>query len=168
MYTTASALSENVRGKIIEDLGTCLAEGLDLYSQIKTAHWNLRGPNFAALHPLFDKFARKVARYSDEIAERAVALGGHVRGTVRNAAKGSRLPEYPSNIVSDLEHSKALSERFASFAESLKSVEESAQKVGDAETANMLAGMVMKMQKYAWFLNATIDRTFEKQRVKAA
>jgi DNA-binding ferritin-like protein len=34
-----------------------LADGLDLHSQIKVAHWNIKGPQFPSLHPLFETFA---------------------------------------------------------------------------------------------------------------
>jgi hypothetical protein len=33
------------------------ADGLDLWTQIKVAHWNVKGPSFIGLHELFDKVA---------------------------------------------------------------------------------------------------------------
>jgi DNA-binding ferritin-like protein len=68
------------------------------------AHWNLKGPYFAALHPLFDSIASSALSSNDEIAERAVALGALATGTVRTSASRSRLPQYPEDLTRDLEH----------------------------------------------------------------
>src|SRR5688572_33032064 len=97
--------------QITRALNQQLANGLDLYSHIKLAHWNVRGPLFPALHPLFEQFATQLAAHNDAIAERAVTLGALAAGTVRQAAAGSRLPEYPTQTTRDLDHVKALSER---------------------------------------------------------
>lgn len=75
MYKSPSQLSEDVRVKVEETLNARLADGLDLHSQIKVAHWNIKGPQFAALHPLFETFATGLALHNDAIAERAVTLG---------------------------------------------------------------------------------------------
>jgi starvation-inducible DNA-binding protein len=53
-----------------------LADALDLGLQAKQAHWNVKGPAFIALHELFDAVAAKISEFTDELAERTVALGG--------------------------------------------------------------------------------------------
>jgi len=58
MYQSPSHLSEAVRAKVADALNERLADGLDLHSQIKVAHWNIKGPQFAALHPLFEASSR--------------------------------------------------------------------------------------------------------------
>ena len=40
---------------------------------MKQAHWNVRGPNFIAIHTLFDKVAGEAAGYADLLAERRAA-----------------------------------------------------------------------------------------------
>ena len=42
MYPSPSMLSEQVRRRVIESLNARLADGLDLHSHIKVAHWNIR------------------------------------------------------------------------------------------------------------------------------
>src|SRR3954464_7610367 len=112
MYKSPSHLPEDTRVKIADQLNARLADGLDLYSQIKVAHWNIKGPQFAALHPLFDTFADQVSDFNDTIAERAVTLGAKAYGTSRHVAKVSKLPEYPQETTRDLEHVRLLTERF--------------------------------------------------------
>src|SRR6185295_9458345 len=104
MYKSPSPLSESARAEIAVSLNARLADGLDLHSQIKVAHWNIKGPNFAALHPLFETFALGLAVHNDALAERAVTLGAQVYGTARAVAKASTLPEYPPETRKDLKH----------------------------------------------------------------
>jgi DNA-binding ferritin-like protein len=59
---------------------TRLADCIDLQTQTKHAHWNVKGPSFIALHELFDKFNEEVEDYVDEIArasEAATAPGDY-------------------------------------------------------------------------------------------
>src|SRR5208283_1359168 len=98
VYKTKNDLSEATRAKVIELLNARLADCKDLQTQVKQAHWNVKGPNFIALHELFDKINEDVDEYVDEIAERAVQLGGMAEGTARMVAKRSLLPEYPANV----------------------------------------------------------------------
>src|SRR5258708_4434354 len=108
MFKTKNDLPEGIRAKAIELLNARLADAIDLQTQTKQAHWNVKGPNFIALHELFDKVNEDVEDYVDEIAERAVQLGGVAEGTARLAAKRSALDEYPRNSVDGLSHVEAM------------------------------------------------------------
>ena len=76
MFSTRNDLPRDVRGRMIELLNQQLADTFDLYSQVKQAHWNVKGAQFFQLHELFDKLAEELQGYVDQIAERATALGG--------------------------------------------------------------------------------------------
>src|SRR5437867_9928930 len=158
MFKTANPMSEPSRAKIVRDLNACLVDGLDLHSQIKVAHWNVKGPHFAALHPLFETFATSLAERNDTIAERAVTLGGLAYGTARHAARTSRLPEYPQETTRDLEHVRLLSERFGTYLEGLRESRDVAEKLGDTDTVDMLTMIITETEKNAWFLMATLER----------
>jgi DNA-binding ferritin-like protein len=97
MFETKNDLSEEIRAKAIELLNARLADCIDLQTQTKQAHWNVKGLNFIALHELFDGINEEVENYVDDIAERAVQLGGVAEGTARMVAKRSSLREYPAN-----------------------------------------------------------------------
>src|SRR5215510_589553 len=94
MYATKNDLPETTRVKVIELCNGRLADAIDLQTQCKQAHWNVKGPNFIALHELFDKINEDVEDYVDLIAERAVQLGGVAEGTARMVVKRSSLEEY--------------------------------------------------------------------------
>src|SRR5215475_2977808 len=95
MFKTRNDLPEGVRAKAVELLNARLADCIDLQTQTKQAHWNVKGPNFIALHELFDTVNEAVEDYVDDIAERAVQLGGVAEGTARMVAKRSSLRVRP-------------------------------------------------------------------------
>jgi len=156
MYKTPSNLSEAARTELVRSLNERLVDGLDLHSQIKVAHWNVRGPQFPALHPLFEQFATQLATYNDSIAERAVTLGGLVAGTTRQVAKTSRLPDYPTETMRDLDHVKLLAERFDIYLSGVRDTRSAAQKHGDEESVGLLTDVITDFEKNAWFLRATL------------
>jgi len=157
MYKSPSQLPGEARAKIAEALNAQLADGLDLHSQIKVAHWNIRGPQFAALHPLFETFALSLANHNDTFAERAVTLGATAYGTARHVAKTSRLPDYPQETTRDMEHVKLLSERIEKYLDGARESRATAEKHGDTDTVDLLTQVVTEFEKHSWFLRASLE-----------
>ncbi len=156
MYTSPSRLPEADRARLVETLNARLTDGLDLHSQIKVAHWNVKGPHFAALHPLFETFAVGLAAFTDAIAERAVTLGGRAYGTARHVAAHSSLAEYPQETARDLDHVRLLAERIDTFLAGLRASRGVAEEAKDTDTVDLLTGIVTEFEKHAWFLRATL------------
>jgi starvation-inducible DNA-binding protein len=157
MYTSPSHLSEGVRSKVATALNERLADGLDLHSQIKVAHWNIKGPQFAALHPLFETFAVSLAANNDAIAERAVTLGARAYGTVRHVARASKLPEYPQETSRDLEHVRLLAERIEGYLGGVRAARAVGEELKDTDTVDLLTGIISEFEKHAWFLRASLE-----------
>jgi len=157
MYRSPSELPEESRTTIANALNALLADGLDLHSQTKVAHWNIKGPHFAALHPLFETFAISLGNHNDSVAERAVTLGAKAYGTLRHAAKTSRLQEYPQETTRDLEHVKLLSERIDKYLAGARQSRTVADKFGDADSVDLLTGIITEFEKHSWFLKASLD-----------
>jgi starvation-inducible DNA-binding protein len=158
MYKSPSKLPEATRARIAETLNGRLSDGLDLHGQIKVAHWNIRGPQFASLHPLFETFAVSLAAHNDAIAERAVTLGGRAYGTARHVAKTSRLPEYPQDTSRDMEHVRLLAERIEVYLDGLRESRGLADAEKDTDTVDLLTGIVTEFEKHDWFLRASLDQ----------
>lgn len=157
MKNSPSQLSADVRKKICESLRGVLTDGLDLHSQIKVAHWNIKGPQFAALHPLFDSFATGLAVQNDDLAERILTLGGLAVGTARHVARTSRLPDYPQELTKDLEHVKLLKDRIEAYLVGVRSARELGVEHKDDDTVDLLTGIAREFEKNAWFLHATLE-----------
>lgn len=157
MYKSPSHLPEETRVKVADQLNARLSDGLDLHSQIKVAHWNIKGPQFAALHPLFETFAVSLAAFNDSLAERAVTLGARAYGTARHVAKTSTLPDYPQDTARDLEHVKLLAERFDKYLDGVRETRSNGDELGDTDTVDLLTGIVTEFEKNAWFLRASLE-----------
>lgn len=155
-YPSPSRLPEESRETIAAALESRLADGLDLHSQIKVAHWNVKGPHFASLHPLFETFATALAEFNDQVAERAVTLGARVRGTARHVAAASGIPEPPADVVMDLALVKQLADRFEGYLDGVRAAREVAEKRGDTDTVELLTTIVEEFEKNAWFLRSTL------------
>jgi starvation-inducible DNA-binding protein len=157
MFKTMNDLSETTRGKAVELLNARLADAIDLQTQTKHAHWNVKGPNFIALHELFDKINEDVEDYVDDIAERAVQLGGIVEGTVRMAAKRSALSEYPANAVDGRSHVEALSSVLAAFGKSVRKAINDANDLSDLDTTDLFTEISRGIDKWLWFVEAHLQ-----------
>jgi starvation-inducible DNA-binding protein len=154
MHKTKNDLPEKVRTQIIALLQERLAEAVDLASQAKQAHWNVKGPAFIALHQLFDTVYEHAGGHVDAIAERIVQLGGTAEGTVKVAANRSRLPEYPLAITSGKEHVEALSRSLSVFGETIRKAIDRADEINDKDTADLCTEISRSVDKDLWFVEA--------------
>jgi len=157
MYKTKIDLPEKVRRNIIVGLNDRLADAIDLQSQFKQAHWNVKGPCFIALHELFDKISDVVLEHIDEIAERITSLGGTAEGTVAVAAKRSKLKNYPLSITAGKDHLLYLSTQISVFGKAVRTAIDDIARLGDADTADLLTGISRELDKYLWFLEAHLQ-----------
>jgi starvation-inducible DNA-binding protein len=157
MYKSPSHLSESARSAVSSSLNELLSNGLDLHSQIKVAHWNIKGPGFAALHPLFETFAIGLAAHNDSVAERAVTLGGKAYGTARHVATHSKIAEYPQETTRDLEHVKLLAERIEQYLVQSRAARGVAEQQADTDTVDLITGVISEFEKHAWFLRASLE-----------
>ena len=151
---TRNDLPADTRREMIELLNQALADCVDLETQTKQAHWNVRGPSFWGLHKLFDEINEAVEGYVDLIAERAGQLGGGVRGTARDAAKGSRLPEYPHDIKDGMAHVNALSGALSTFGRAAREAIDTADEAEDKDTADVFTEISRGIDQWLWFVEA--------------
>ncbi len=152
---TRNSLPAAARAEVIGLLNSVMADLSDLHSQAKQAHWNVRGKHFQPLHQLFDAVAETAEGPIDDIAERAVQLGGYARGTVRMAAAGSRLPDWPEDLTEEHAFVTTLAERFAIVANAVREAIDTAARAGDADTADLFTEVSRDLDKSLWMLEAS-------------
>ena len=153
-YQTRIDLDAETRVGVVEKLTQTLATTIDFKTQVKQAHWNVKGLDFYQLHELFDEMAAELEEYIDMVAERITALGGTAMGTVRMAASGSLIPEYPTDIVDGVEHVSALADRYAAYAKHVREAIDKTEELGDADTADLYTEISRTIDKRLWFLEA--------------
>lgn len=157
MHNTKIDIPLESREQLITILNQRLADAADLRSQAKQAHWNVKGPNFIALHELFDKVSSELEPHVDDIAERITTLGGTALGTVRLAAQNSSLAEYPHEITDGTAHVDALSSAIADLGKKVRGDIDRTDELGDADTADLLTGISRSLDKLLWFVEAHIQ-----------
>ena len=167
MYPTKNDIPSAKRSQIIDVLSKLLPDAIDLKAQAKQAHWNVKGDDFIALHELFDKVSGEADEAVDMIAERIVQLGGEADGSVRTAAKRSRLKEYPHLAADGQLHVDALSSAIASFNTNARQGVDETSAAGDAITADMLTEITRGLDKLLWFVEAHLEATASQQARKA-
>ncbi len=151
---TANDLNNNAKTASIQMLNARVADGIDLALLTKQAHWNLRGPQFIAVHEMLDVFRATLDGHVDTMAERTVQLGGVAMGTTQSVAGSTSLPPYPTDIHSIKDHVQELVIRYGQVANSVRSSIDEADEVGDPNTADILTAVSRDLDKALWFLEA--------------
>lgn len=151
---THNTLPEAVRAQSIEVLNHHLAAAIDLRSQLKQAHWNVRGPGFMAIHELFDRVAETAAKYSDMLAERTGALGGTAQGMLPVVVERSFLIPYPLGLADVSEHVFAVAATLAAFGQSARDAIDPLDEAGDKASADLMTEIVRGIDADVWFVES--------------
>ncbi|WP_442505436.1 DNA starvation/stationary phase protection protein Dps [Novipirellula sp. SH528] len=150
-------IAQATRESMVDLLNQQLADTFDLYSQVKQAHWNVKGMKFMSLHLLFDQLAANFIRYADDIAERATALGGLAKGTARMASENSHIEELPSEMTDGKEFVIAMADRFAAYGASSRAAIKRAEDENDAVTADLFTEITREVNKSLYFLESHLQ-----------
>jgi len=154
LHKTRNDIPSNSRTAIVGALNARLADAIDLALATKQAHWNLRGPQFIAVHEMLDGFRQELDTHVDTIAERVVQLGGVADGTTQAVAGATSLEAYPRDLVKIEDHLTALADRYGKAATSVRAGIETADEAGDADSADILTAYSRILDKYLWFIEA--------------
>src|SRR5579863_4913347 len=154
MYETENDIPQTRRTELNKLMNQRLADAVDLQSQMKQAHWNVKGPSFIGLHQLFDQVDEAVESYVDMIAERIVQLGGVAEGTARVAASRSQLEEYPLTIADGHAHVEAVARALSTFGHEARDTIQEADELADADTADLFTEISRGIDKWLWFVEA--------------
>jgi starvation-inducible DNA-binding protein len=157
MNPTKNDLPLDLREKMVELLNDRLADAINLRLQAKQAHWNVKGPDFIQLHELFDQVYETSEAWVDDIAERAVQLGGIADGTVEGVSKRTDLAPYKLGTVAGRAHVESVSDGIARFGELIRKAAQRAEEAGDLDTSDLFVGVSRGADKMLWFVEAHLQ-----------
>jgi starvation-inducible DNA-binding protein len=157
MYHNRVALTDEQKKKTVAVMQERLAESLDMYSQAKFAHWNVKGYNFYQLHLVFDSVADHIFPQIDAIAERITQLGGVANGTVRQAANGSLIPEYNIALIAGMDHVNALADALGCYCQALREASDKIDEIGDEPSSDFFKQLVVEAEEQLYFLESHLE-----------
>ena len=154
MPVNLQGLEDNARKTAISELQACMSDGLSLLLALKQAHWNLKGPNFIAVHELLDGVKTRLDPNIDDMAERIQQLDGTAVGTVEEVARATRLEPYPTNLTSVEDHLREVADRLRAYGERVRTAIDTVDEAGDADSADILTAASRQADKDLWFIEA--------------
>lgn len=157
LYPTRNDIPAKQREQIVAIMNARLAELIDLALVIKQVHWNLKGPQFIAVHEMLDGFRDGVDAHVDEVAERLVQLGGTALGTVQHVSQNTSLAAYPSSIHRITDHLKALADHYAAVGAAVRRSIDEAGEQGDENSSDLLTGVSRTLDSNLWFIEAHLQ-----------
>ena len=152
---------------LIKALEVVLADSYALALKTQNYHWNVEGPNFAALHTMFEEHYNELAPAIDEIAERIRTLGFKAPASYAEFAKLMTLSEGDSS----LDESAMVKDLFDSQQQmvvSLKAALGVAQEVDDEVTVGLVTDRISVHEKTAWMLRSSLPASLRESAAKPA
>ncbi len=146
--------AQQTRPEIAEALNHHLAVAADLRGQVKQAHWSVVGPNFIALHHLFDDQAVILTAHIDLLAERLRALQEVPHGTLQEAVQASDLPELEIRELFEDDATTAILDRFEQYSDSLSEAIEQCEQAEDMSTQDLFIELQRQADLQSYFLRS--------------
>jgi starvation-inducible DNA-binding protein len=156
LLPTKNDLPSNAKSAVIDMLNARVADTIDLALATKQAHWNIKGMAFIGVHELLDKLRGELDNYVDDMAERAVQLGGVALGTAQVVEQESGLDPYPTDIHTVKDHLLALIERYGQVANAVRANIDDADEAGDAGSSDLFTEVSRGLDEWLWMLEAHV------------
>ncbi len=140
--------------QVTEGLSGVLADTYVLFAKTQNYHWNVVGPQFHALHVMFEEQYNELFLAIDEVAERIRQLGSKTPGTLADFLKLSVVSEVSAtsaaNMVADLASCNQ------KVAERAGTCLKYAVEAGDDGTQDLMIRRMAAHEKASWMLRATL------------
>lgn len=139
-------------------LSGALANEMTLYIKTRKFHWNVGGESFMELHKLFEAQYKQLEEAIDEIAERIGKLGHKTIGTMQEYLKLSSIKESPGKYAASKDLLIELLKDHETVIIMLrKNIDECADKIKDAGTADFFTGLMEQHETIAWTLRRYLN-----------
>jgi starvation-inducible DNA-binding protein len=153
--TIDTGLSRANRNAVAGELTKVLADSYAVYLKTHGYHWNVRGPEFFALHNLLEQQYREMWEALDEIAERIRGLGelapqGYaVFAELTSIKDGDPEKDAPAMLNELMRDHETV---IATSRAAIKVADED----GDDVTVDLLTQRLAAHEKAAWMLRSTL------------
>lgn len=149
-------LDENIRKKSVHILNSVLADEYVLYTKARKYHWNVTGPMFNDLHKFFEDLYTELNEITDEVAERAQAIGGFSLGTLSEFLKETHIDEDPGQYPGAREMVSSMLEGYETLIRNIRAEISREDHHTDVGTVHFLTDIIQKHEKSAWMLRSLL------------
>ncbi|MBM3382784.1 MAG: DNA starvation/stationary phase protection protein [Betaproteobacteria bacterium] len=157
LQRTRHPLTETNRVEIVRILQPMQSGSIELYLQLKNAHWNVKGSGFSALHSLFDDASSNVLQFADELAEHTAILGGEPVATVQKLAAVPQLADAPLGMRNQDEFIKVMTDRVSYFCGLVRDCLVSLERNNDPVTYDVCLRGLASLEKRLWMIESHIQ-----------
>ena len=147
-----SDLNADAVNEITSALRPLLADVFALYLKTKNFHWHMQGPHFRDYHLLLDKHAEQIFEMTDDIAERAIKLGGTTLHSISDIAKHQTLKDNNEESVPAHQMLAELCADNQRLTRSLRDAHEICGDLNDVATTSLIENWIDETERRTWFL----------------
>lgn len=150
-----TGMTDEGRALVSEALCKLLADLYALYIKTQHAHWNITGPEFYALHLLFEKQYEDLATAIDELAERVRALGFYPEGSLTAFKRMHTIPE-ADKVLPARETLHQLQADHEAIIRMMRRLAELADEELDFASVDMMGRRLNAHEKMLWMLKSQL------------
>ena len=148
-------MGENSNKAVVDGLSRVLADSYTLYIKTHGHHWNVTGPNFPALHAMFEDQYTELAGAVDQIAERIRAVGAPAPAGYSAFRSLTSIEEKDGGLTAE-EMVADLLDGHETVAKTAKETLEVADAADDEVTVDLMVQRIAVHDKTAWMLRSTL------------
>lgn len=157
MELTTIGLEQKKSKELATDLNKLLANFQVYYQNLRSVHWNVKGPNFFALHVKFEELYTEAQVQIDDIAERILTLGETPLHTFQDYLENSKV-NVAKNVHNDRECVKVVLDSLKQIITIEREILDRSAELDDEGTNAMMSDFISGQEKTAWMLNAWLGR----------
>ena len=157
MKTNQIGLNTEKSAKLADELNTLLANYQMFYQNLRSFHWNIKGPAFFELHVKFEELYNDAIMKIDEIAERILTLGATPFHTYSDYMANSSIKEAKNVNDSEGTVNTTLS-NFKTLLELERRILDLAADAGDEGTNSQMSDYITQQEKTVWMLSAYLGK----------
>ena len=148
--STLTAAQQKTAGAALQQ---SLVDLIDLSLVTKQVHWAVVGPRFRSVHLALDEVVADARTFTDEVAERATAIGVMPDGRSTTVAKDSALAKVGEGFTADED---VVDITTAALTATIKRLRKNIETVGDADpvTEDLLIGITARLEQLHWMWQA--------------
>lgn len=141
---------------VISLLNQIQADAHALYVKVHNYHWNIKGMHFYPIHNKTEEIYDYLAGIYDDVAERAIQLGGKAVLTMGAIASLTGIKEESGESFEGRYVLERIIEDFSYLKGKFQELAAAADELGDSTTVALAEEQIAHFEKEIWMLKASV------------